>query len=135
MVIMMSQSDLQNQLFMDQQQLQLCNLLQQLGLTANYIGFTHISDAVCLCAVSPKRLQLVTKLVYSEVARTHGTTWRAVERNIRNAGTLVWEENRPLLEHLAGRSLTHKPCSAQLLAILALWLLNNTWESRRGPRR
>lgn len=101
----------------------LYDLLRHLGVTANYVGFSHIGDAVQLCMHSPQRLQLVTKQVYQEVAQRRGTTWKAVERNIRRAGRLIWEGNRPLLEELAGRPLPQKPCSAQLLAILTLWLL------------
>ena len=61
----------------------LYDLLRHLGVTANYVGFSHIGDAVQLCMHSPQRLQLVTKQVYQEVAQRRGTTWKAVERNIR----------------------------------------------------
>ena len=95
------------------------NLLYQLGVTANYTGFFHTASAVALCTEQPDRLQLVTKWLYPEVAKQYGTSWKAVERNIRTVGEIIWRENRPLLEQLACRPLPRKPCSAQLLAILS----------------
>lgn len=97
----------------------ICDLLHRLGATANYTGFFQTAYAVKLCAATPERLQLVTKWVYPGVASAYGTSWTAVERNIRTIGNLIWEENRPLLEQLAGRKLYDKPYAAQLLAILA----------------
>ena len=94
-------------------------LLYSLGVTANYTGFFQTAFAVQLCMEQPERLLLVTKWVYPDVARHYKTNWRAVERNIRTVNGLVWEQNRPYLEELAGWELPHKPSNAQLLAILA----------------
>lgn len=95
------------------------DLLYQLGVTANYTGFFHTAYAVSLCAQQPDRLLLVTKRLYPEVARQYQTNWKAVERNIRTVGSIIWRENRPLLERLAHRNLSKKPPATQLLAILA----------------
>lgn len=95
------------------------DLLYQLGVTANYTGFFHTAYAIALCAQQPDRLLLVTKWLYPEVAKEYGTNWKAVERNIRTAGNIIWRENRPLLEELAHRPLEQKPRNAQLLAVLA----------------
>lgn len=94
-------------------------LLYRLGLRANYTGFFHTSYAVLLCIQQPERLQLVTKWLYPEVAKQYKTNWKAVERNIRTAGEIIWRENRSLLEELAHGPLAEKPRSAQLLSILA----------------
>lgn len=95
------------------------DLLYSLGITANYTGFFQTASAVQLCMERPERLLLVTKLVYPDVARQYKTNWKAVERNIRTVNRIVWEQNRPFLEKLAGRELPHKPSNAQLLAILS----------------
>ncbi|MCI8422918.1 MAG: sporulation protein [Lawsonibacter sp.] len=95
------------------------DLLYRLGVTANYTGFFHIAHAVMLCVEQPDRLLLVTKWVYPEVAKAYGTNWKAVERNIRTAGCIIWRENQLLLEQLARRPLTRRPSTAQLLAILS----------------
>lgn len=95
------------------------DLLYQLGVTANYTCFFHTACAVSLCVEQPDRLLLVTKWLYPEVAKQYLTNWKAVERNIRMVGNIIWQENRPLLEKLAHRRLEQKPRNAQLLAILA----------------
>jgi hypothetical protein len=100
------------------------DLLYQLGVTANYTGFFHAACAVSLCAEQPDRLLLVTKWLYPEVAKQYNTNWKAVERNLRTVGCIIWRENRPLLEQLARRSLDRRPCTAQLLAILSAGLLS-----------
>ena len=100
-------------------------LLLCLGVTQNYKGYGQTACAVELCRKEPERLQLVTKWVYPEVAEQYGTSWGAVERNIRTVREVIWGRNRPLLEELAHVPLPEKPRPAQLLAILA---------SSPGPR-
>lgn len=95
------------------------DLLYRLGVTENYIGFFQIADAVSLCKEQPERLLQVTKRLYPEVAKQYNTNWKAVERNIRTVGYVIWRENRPLLEHLACRHLEQPPRNAQLLSILS----------------
>lgn len=94
-------------------------LLYRLGVTANYTGFFYTAYAAALCVEEPKRLLLVTKWLYPEVAKQYHTQWKTVERNIRLVGDIIWRENRPFLERLACRPLEQKPRNAQLLAILA----------------
>ena len=60
----------------------ICDLLYQLGISANYKGFLHTAYAVSLCVEQQDRLLLVTKWLYPDVARKYGTNWKAVERNI-----------------------------------------------------
>lgn len=105
------------------------DLLYRLGLTANYTGFFHLAYAVRLCATEQDRLLLVTKWVYPEVARQYRTSWKAVERNIRTAGAVIWKQNRGLLEKLARHPLMEKPRNTRLLAILTSSLL----PSQDGP--
>ena len=99
------------------------DLLYRLGITANYTGFFHMGYAVKLCCERPERLLMVTKWVYPEVAKHYQTNGKAVERNIRTVGKVLWEQNRPAREQLAGRPLSDKPGNAQLLAMLSHCLL------------
>lgn len=107
---------------------QIWDLLYSLGVTANYTGFIHTVCAVSLCAEQPERLLLVTKWVYPEVARQCGTSYKAVERNIRTVGDIIWRKNRPMLEELAHMQMDRKPRNAQLLAILLEGV------KRKGPQ-
>ena len=105
-------------------------MLCRLGATANYRGFSYTAYAVLLCVQQQDRLLLVTKWLYPDVAKRYGTNWRAVERNIRTVITVVWEQNRAMLEGLARRPLLQRPCAAQFLSILSNCLL---CEQRAGP--
>lgn len=97
-------------------------LLHQLGLVTNYTGFFHTAYAIHLAMEEPRRLILVTKWLYPEVAQHYRTSWHAVERNIRTAITLIWNTNAPLLETIAGYPLPGKPGPAQFIAIMAAYL-------------
>ena len=109
---------------------EVCDMLCRLGATANYRGFSYTAYAVLLCVQQQDRLLLVTKWLYPDVAKRYGTNWKAVERNIRTVITVVWEQNRAMLEGLARRPLLQRPCAAQFLSILSNGLL---CEQRAGP--
>lgn len=42
-------------------------LLNELGVTSNYTGYFHASQAILLSAKEPERLLLVTKWIYPDV--------------------------------------------------------------------
>lgn len=114
-------------------------LLRRLGITANYTGFFQLACAIQLCMAQPERLLMITKWVYPDVAKQYKTSWTAVERNIRTVIGVAWKQERPFLEHLAQRKLPGKPGAAQLMAIIAYWLLTDADDStpslmeREGP--
>ena len=56
----------------------ICDLLYQLGISANYKGFLHTAYAVSLCVEQQDRLLLVTKWLYPDVARKYGTNWNEI---------------------------------------------------------
>ena len=107
---------------MENNYLEVYHLLHRLGVTTNYCGFWYTAYAVQLCAEEPERLLMVTKWVYPDVAERYGTSWTAVERNIRTVGAVIWREIRPLLEEIAGKPLAQRPGTARLLAILSYTL-------------
>ena len=101
-----------------------CDVLCQLGLTANYIGFYHTACAVQLVADSPQRLKQAIKYLYADVAAYYNTTPIAVERNIRAAINRIWNENPSRLELLFGAPLDKKPTSSAFLSALAARIQN-----------
>ena len=94
-------------------------ILNHLGITSNYIGFRQTLYAVSLVQQEPNLLFLVTKELYPAVAKEYGTTWKAVERNIRSVIAMAWARNPDLLRSLAGYDMDEKPKAAQFIAILA----------------
>ena len=93
-------------------------ILNHLGITSNYIGFRQTLYAVSLVQQEPNLLFLVTKELYPAVAKEYGTTWKAVERNIRSVISMAWARNPDLLRSLAGYDMDAKPKAAQFIAIL-----------------
>ena len=93
-------------------------ILYQLGVTANYRGFYYCADAVWLALEDTRRLSLVTKQLYPEVAKKHDTAPHCVERDIRTVCKLGWKRNRELLMKLANGTLTQEPTVSQFVAIL-----------------
>ena len=101
-------------------------LLRHLGVPASYNGFPQTAYAVQLAINDADRLRLITKLIYPDVANYYGTTWTAVERNMRTVVAAAWECAPTLLGELAGIQLSHKPTNGQFLSILAgLWADNS----------
>lgn len=95
------------------------DLLYRLGLTANYTGFFHTAYAVLLTCREPDRLRLATKWLYPEVADHYGTTWTAVERNIRYSIGLLWAEHPNRLSKLTGNIIAKRPTPAKFIALLS----------------
>lgn len=94
-------------------------VLKNLGVTPNYIGFHQTVCAVELVCRRPDTLFLVTKDLYPSVAKVYGTGWKTVERNIRFVIALAWDRNPGLIRELAGYNMQQKPRAAQFIAILA----------------
>ena len=103
---------------MDNGDCDIFDLLNRLGISANYTGFFQTACAVELCRTAPERLLKITKRVYPEVAKLCRTSCSAVERNIRTVCGMAWENNRCFLEQMAHKPLPKKPHNAQFLAIL-----------------
>lgn len=82
----------------------ICDLLYQLGISANYKGFLHTAYAVSLCVEQQDRLLLVTKWLYPDVARKYGTNWKAVERNIFYVAGEFWNPNSIFNMDVLGRT-------------------------------
>ena len=114
----------------DRQMEHVTESLRRLGILRTYLGHRAVLAAVQLALEDESRLHQVTKGIYMEAARRCGQNWSAVERNIRTVITVVWEQNRAMLEGLARRPLLQRPCAAQFLSILSNSLL---CEQRAGP--
>lgn len=95
------------------------NLLNRLGITPNYLCFYQVVYAVHLASSQPELLEMVTKMLYPEVAKRCRCDYATVERNISAASKLAWRNNPQLLQALCGCELTRRPKPAAFLSILA----------------
>ena len=69
-------------------------LLYRLGLCEAKKCFATTADAVCICAANPARLEFVTKDLYLDLAKRHGTSWHVVERHLRTPARLPGKRHR-----------------------------------------
>lgn len=97
--------------------------MYDLGITATYVGFFHMSYAVYLAVQQPERLLLVTKWIYPDVAKQYHTDWRNVERNIRTVAAIAWEHHPDTLSSIARSGLERRPSNSQFIAILAFHVI------------
>lgn len=98
---------------------QIYDLLRQLGLPADRMGFFYVSYAVYLFVRQPNLTIFAELWLYPKVARHYGTDRGAVKRGICAALDTVWTVEPERLAELARRPLERKPEPAEFLAILA----------------
>lgn len=97
------------------------NLLVQLGVPVNLIGFHYICDAMEIYEKDETHLTSKICQLYSEIAQKHNASASNVERCIRNAFGKVSEGgNLNLLDDY--RIPGQKPTNGNLLACLYLKL-------------
>lgn len=103
--------------------MKLSYLIRSLGISGTHLGYYYLETALGLVLEDRSRLLMISKSLYPEVARRHGTTISCVERDIRTAVTICWARgDRERLHQMAGYRLPSKPTNGQFLDILALYL-------------
>lgn len=78
--------------------------------------------AVTLVLQDKEYLSHITKGLYQDVAKKHKTNWINVERNIRGARDMVWNEGRELLEEISRGELIARPSNTEFLNMLAEYM-------------
>ena len=67
-------------------------LLRILHISKAYDGYPLLVTAVELAMEDEDRLLRVTKLLYPEIARRHGTSTVCVQKNLRKVIAVCWEQ-------------------------------------------
>lgn len=98
------------------------DILEELGVTRAYKGYSHTEYALELVLEDEDRLEAVTKKVYQETARHFHCHWTAVERNIRTVIQRVWRVNPTLLQKMARYPLTEAPTTRDFLSIITAYI-------------
>lgn len=60
-------------------------ILLQLGIKAKLHGYKYLRSAVQITLEDPTSVDLITKILYPKIAKTHSTTPARVERAMRTA--------------------------------------------------
>ena len=99
--------------------LQVETVLRSLHIIGTRKGFPFLIHAVAETVRDPNRTNLITKDLYHEIARAHGTKAANVERDIRSLIRFGWLHARNEMEQLAGYSLPKPPTNAEFIDFVA----------------
>lgn len=105
-------------------------LLSRIGALRCYRGSSCAAVAATLAANEPERLQLITKLLYPDVARHLGIRPHCVERNIRTVINYVWSNRTDAITDVLGTDLDARPNASQFISLLSSALCRGTGASQ-----
>lgn len=103
--------------------------LRDMGVAPNLQGYAYLTEAIEHVIVDHNSLNLITKVLYPDVAKTFNTTPSRVERSIRHAIEQSFNIV-PLdaVEKIFGNTinpLTGKPTNSHYIAALAEYVTDN----------
>lgn len=101
-------------------------ILNNLGIRCNLLGYNYILDALHIIKESPDTLKNITKELYPELARLHKTQPCNIERAIRHAIEHAWNiGNVELKNKIFGYTISPekgRPSNGEFLAAVAHYL-------------
>lgn len=71
------------------------DVLAALGVGGTMAGAQYLHDAITIAMENYEMIERITKLMYPQIAKIHGTTTSRVERAIRVAIEKSWEDADP----------------------------------------
>lgn len=97
------------------------DLLVRVGIRANLKGFQYIKTGVKRCLNDRDELDGITKRLYPEIAKKHGTTTDKVEHAIRHAIEGAWlkgstREQKEVFGYDAGEG--RRPTNAEFITLV-----------------
>ena len=99
-------------------------VLWDLNIPPNYLGAHYLAYAELLVLEDQRRLTMVTKWLYPEIAARYHTSWQAVERNIRTVISICWDKDAGAqMERQMGCTFSSKPSPTGMIQVLARHLL------------
>lgn len=107
----------------------LYDLLKELGVRSNILGYKYVQKAILLVMEDPKLVQDIVKGLYFKIADEFGTTSSRVERSIRHAVETACEiGNTDKMEEIFGymySSEKGKPTNSAFIAGIVEYLHYN----------
>ena len=102
---------------------EVCFLLRTAGLRGTLSGFHYLTKATLLVLEDSTYLLHLTKRLYPDVARAFNATTAQVERSMRTAIGVLWNQGDiSALENLLGCQIKDKPYVGGFVDILAGYL-------------
>ena len=97
-------------------------LTMQLGMLPHRKSTKCINDALVCCAEDPENTQLITKILYPDVAKKNGMKPSAVERNIRQAIEFAQKAKTPTYDLIFAYFPNKKITNSEFLAVITDYL-------------
>lgn len=98
-------------------------MIHEIGVPAHIKGYLYLRTAILMAVENMDVLNAVTKQLYPDIAREHGTTDTRVERAIRHAIEVAWERgNIDMIHDLFGYTIQAdkgKPTNSEFIALMA----------------
>ena len=98
-------------------------LLLELGVPTNVKGYAFLRRAVQIVYADPSAINKVVCGLYSNIAKEYETTLSCVERDIRTAISIMWNNNSGFLMSegylILGIRLRRQPHAKELIALLS----------------
>ena len=96
--------------------------LRALRIPGKMKGLRYLTYAISATVCDPTRTRLITKDLYHEIARSFDTTASCVERDIRSAIYICWQQTQAELERIAGHPLEKRPTNSEFIDLVAFVL-------------
>ena len=107
--------------------LQITSIINEIGIPAHIKGYQYLRSAIEMAVQDADSVHAITKVLYPDVAKKHGTTAARVERAIRHAIELAWDRGDvETLHKYFGYTVSKakgKPTNSEFIAMIADKLL------------
>lgn len=98
-------------------------MIHEIGVPAHIKGYLYLRTAILMAVENMDVLNAVTKQLYPDIAKEHGTTDTRVERAIRHAIEVAWERgNIDMIHEMFGYTIQAdkgKPTNSEFIALMA----------------
>ncbi len=112
-----------NQLASSSLEMDITNLIHEIGVPAHIKGYQYLRLAITLCVDNMDLISAVTKELYPTIAKEYNTTPSRVERAIRHAIEVAWNRGKlETINNLFGYTVhtgKGKPTNSECIALLS----------------
>lgn len=99
------------------------SIIQEIGIPAHIKGYQYLRAAIEMVVKEPALIDVVTKVLYPDVAKEYSTTASRVERAIRHAIEVAWDRgDLDTLQKYFGYTVSNtkgKPTNSEFIAMIA----------------
>ncbi|HOO27417.1 MAG TPA: sporulation initiation factor Spo0A C-terminal domain-containing protein [Lachnospiraceae bacterium] len=104
-------------------ELYVSEVLRELGVPAKLLGYRYLREAIIMLIHDMEIASSITKILYYDIAKAHNSSTDRVERAIRTAVGISWEQGNPeVFERIFGYSIMSsrkKPCNSEYMVQIA----------------